>query len=135
MCVESTGKKCDFLRDAGSKLGLTNVRVVQERAEVLGQDERYRASFDAVTARAVGKIRVLAEYAVPLAKDDGMVVLTKGAQARQELEDAQQALYLLHADVSGIVSTPTGTLVVIHKTRATPNKYPRMVGEPARNPL
>jgi len=134
-CVESTGKKCDFLRSASQKLGLENVRVIQVRAEVIGQDEEYRESFDAVTARAVGKIRVLAEYTVPLAKEAGIVVLTKGAQAVQELEEAQQALYLLHADVSGTVQTPTGTLVVICKTRSTPNKYPRMVGEPSRDPL
>ncbi|MHC4976046.1 MAG: 16S rRNA (guanine(527)-N(7))-methyltransferase RsmG [Planctomycetota bacterium] len=134
-CLESTGKKCDFLRQASESLGLSNVEVVQDRAEAAGQDPRYRERFDGVVARAVGRIRVLAEYTIPLARPEGLVVLTKGQKAQEEIEEAHQALYLLHADVSTTVPTPTGTLVVLQKTRKTPAKYPRAVGEPARDPL
>ncbi|MFG0258543.1 MAG: 16S rRNA (guanine(527)-N(7))-methyltransferase RsmG [Phycisphaerales bacterium JB043] len=134
-CIESTGKKCEFLRQIAGEMELANVRVVQDRAEAIGRDPGFRESFDAVLARAVGRMRILAEYTIPLAKPDGLIVLTKGERAREEIEEAHQALYLLHADVGATVSTPTGTLVVLHKTRKTPAKYPRAIGEPTRDPL
>jgi 16S rRNA (guanine527-N7)-methyltransferase len=134
-CIESTGKKCDFLTEACKLLGLGNVTVLQERAEAVCQDDLYREVFDGVVARAVGRLCVLLEYTVPLAKLGGVVVLTKGQKAQEEIKEAHQALYLLHADVTGTVPTPTGTLVVVNKSRKTPGKYPRGVGEPKRDPL
>ncbi len=133
--IETTGKKAKFLRDTADALGLGNVNVVSQRAEDLGQDESFRASFDAVLARAVGRIAVVAELTVPLAKVGGMILLTKGQRAEEELAEAKQALYLLHTSCAGVIDTPTGRIVAIEKRRATPHKYPRRAGEPKRAPL
>ena len=51
--VESTGKKCRFLEHVRDTLGLTNVEIVQSRAEAY----RPQAKFDTVLARAVGPLR------------------------------------------------------------------------------
>lgn len=134
--IESTAKKADFLRACAADLGLTNVEVLCERAETLGaHGSLLRAQFDAVTARAVGRMAILAELAVPLAKVGGLVALVKGQQADAELEEAKQALYLLHASHAGTVDTPTGRIVVLEKRRTTPVDFPRKPGEPARAPL
>lgn len=147
--LETTGKKAAFLREAAAALGLGNVEVVQERAEVLGQDrgervdragrtERehgHREAYDAAVARAVGPMAVIAELTVPLVKVGGRVLLIKGQKAAEELAAAKQALYLLHAQHAGTVETPTGRIVVLEKARPTPRAYPRRSGEPKRAPL
>ena len=134
--LDSTEKKCGFLRHAAKEIGLENVRVLHERAEKAAQDKsNLREKFDVVTARAVGRLASLLEITVPFARVGGLCVLTKGQRAAEELEEAKRALHLLHAAHAGTVETPTGRVVVIEKLRKTPGAYPREVGEPKRNPL
>lgn len=137
---EATGKKARFLESVIKALGLKNAVVVNLRAEEAGQDHRnYRERFDAVTARALGRIAVAAELTVPLAKvgeqGEGRVLLVKGERAEEELEEAKQALHMLHASHAGTVVTPTGRVVVLTHARKTPRDYPRRDGEPKRRPL
>lgn len=133
--VEATGKKARFLERASAEIGLTNVTVLQERAETLAHRPELRAGFDAALARAVGRIAVIAELTVPFVRVGGLILLTKGQHAEEELAEAKQALHMLHATVAGVVPTPTGRIVVVEKRRATPRTYPRRPGEPARAPL
>jgi len=137
--IESTGKKAAFIRHAAEQLGLSNVSVLCERAEVLGQDwsqgRGHRERYDAVLARAVGRLAVVAELTVPLAKVGGLVLLTKGQRADEELAEAAGALQALQASHADTVATPTGRIVVIEKLGRTPKAYPRRPGEPARAPL
>jgi 16S rRNA (guanine527-N7)-methyltransferase len=135
--LESTGKKAAFLRAACAAIGLKNVEVIAERAEVLGQDHKnHREMYDAVVARAVGPMSVIAELTVPLAKPEtGVVLLVKGQKAEEELLAAKAVLHLLHAGHVGTIDTPTGKIVVLEKPRKTPRTYPRPAGEPKRRPL
>ena len=148
--LEATGKKTAFLRETAAALGLQNVTVVQARAETAGQDrgervgtvgggtarqEAHRESYDAVVARAVGRLATLAELTLPLAKVGGRVLLIKGQKADEELAEAAPALNLLLAVHEGTVDTPTGRIVVLTKRSRTPKNYPRRDGEPGRAPL
>ncbi len=134
--VEATGKKARFLEETARAMGLANVRVIADRAENLGRDHReHREKYDAALARAVGRIAVVAELVIPLLKVGGLALLTKGRQAEEEIAEAKEALFLLHAAVAGVVETPTGRVVAIEKRRQTPRIYPRRPGEPARSPL
>ena len=134
--LEATGKKAAFLDETIAALGLRNARVVNERAEVAGQDHHeHRAHYDAVVARAVARLNTLAELTVPFAREGGAVLLIKGQQAEAEVAEAKQSLYRLHAQVVDLHRTATGTVVVIEKPRATPRSYPRAPGEPKRKPL
>ena len=67
--IESVGKKTEFLTHMVNTLGLTNVRVLQERAEDVGQDGNYREKFDFVIARSVAYMPVLVEYLLPSVPD------------------------------------------------------------------
>lgn len=143
--LEATGKKAEFLREVIRLLGLTNARVHQERAERAGQDRgektatgrsnAHRESYDVVVARAVGRLNTLAELTVPFAKIGGRCALIKGAQADDELAEAQEALRLLNAVHVVTLDTPTGRIIVMEKNSATPRTYPRADGEPKRAPL
>ena len=133
--VEATGKKARFLEETAAALGLNAVRVLAERAEVVGRDPRHREAYDLVTSRAVGPLNVLVEYLAPLARLDATILATKGAKADDEILEAKQAIYHLHLEVVEVRPTPTGRIVVLAKKRAVPRAYPRAVGEPKRKPL
>lgn len=141
--LEATGKKAGFLRDVGARLGLANVEVVAERAERAaaarprGQAAPggHREAYDAVVARAVGRLAVVAELTVPFCRVGGRVLLIKGEKAEEELAEATEALSLLRAEVAGVLPTPTGRIVVLEKSSPTPRAYPRADGEPKKAPL
>lgn len=155
--LEATGKKAVFLRDTATALGLKNVTVHCERAEKAAHDRGektakgrvggHREMYDAVVARAVGRLHSLAEITIPFAKGPGTVtdeggasasgevLLIKGQQADEELAEAQQALHALKAVHVQTVDTPTGRIVVLQKGAMTPKLYPRRDGEPKRVPL
>ncbi|MBX2812456.1 MAG: 16S rRNA (guanine(527)-N(7))-methyltransferase RsmG [Myxococcales bacterium] len=133
--VESTRKKARYLQMLSEVLGLPQVQVISERIETVGQDPRYREQFDAVSARALGHLRILTEFSLPLLKLGGKGVFIKGGRADEETLEAKRALHMLHARHETHIATPTGTITVLSKVAATPKKYPRAVGEPKRSPL
>lgn len=139
--LEATGKKANFLRDSAKALPLPNVNVVHARAETAGRDKPLRQQFDAAVCRAVGPMRELLEYCLPFVKVGGLLVAMKGPKAKQELEEAGDALHLLGAGQLDVVSAyPEGVgidtvLVVIRKERPTPSLYPRLPGTPRHTPL
>jgi len=134
--LEATGKKAEFLRIAVKRLALTNVTVLSERAEVVGQDHHlHREKYDVGIARALGRLVVLAELVVPLVRPGGHIFAVKGAKAEEELAEAAKALGLLGARHAETIETPTAKIVVLEKTIRTPRLYPRKDGEPKRAPL
>lgn len=137
--VDSVGKKADALRGFVAALGLTNVVVLAERAEMLGQGPA-RASFDLVTARACAALPVLAEYALPLLRVGGMLIAWKGPISSDELAAGAVASDLLGGGApeerpTGVAALGDHRFVLIGKRRPTPSRWPRRPGEPARRPL
>lgn len=143
--LEATAKKVAFLRACAKRLGLTNVRVVEARAEVAahdrgertatGREGMLREGFDLVIARAVARLPTLLELCAGFAKVNGRLCFIKGQQAAEEVEEATHAAHLLKVVHVDTVGTPTGTLVAYEKPSATPRDYPRANGEPTRVPL
>lgn len=135
--ADAARKKAGFLEIAVRDLGLTNVEVLQARAEDLGRDPGHRERYDAVTARALAPVRVLAEYALPLLRVGGDAVLPKGRGAEDEVRAAARALRILGGEAA--VHAPRtefcSPVVVLRKTAPTPAAYPRRAGTPQRRPL
>ena len=74
--VESNRRKCDFLERARAASGTSNATVVCARAEAWPAG---LGGHDVVTARAVGSLALLCEYAAPLLALGGTLVAWKGA--------------------------------------------------------
>ncbi|MBI1302501.1 MAG: 16S rRNA (guanine(527)-N(7))-methyltransferase RsmG [Phycisphaera sp.] len=121
--LEATGKKARFLEAVVRTLGLANVEVVQSRAEIAARGP-LREAFDVATSRAVGALGGLATISVPFLRIGGVMLAIKGARAADELAEAKQRLYELHAAVVGEIRTETNTIVAIEKQRKTPAKFP-----------
>lgn len=138
--LEATGKKARFLQGVADDLELKHVEVINQRAEIVGQDRRYRQLFDVAVSRAVGPLNVLLEYMLPLVKVSGRVLAMKGAKAEAELEQAGDAMHILGAGEVEVYEALPGleddaVVVDLAKERPTPAKYPRRPGEPKLRPL
>ncbi|NER20678.1 MAG: 16S rRNA (guanine(527)-N(7))-methyltransferase RsmG [Symploca sp. SIO1C2] len=75
--LDSTRKKINFLSDLIPRLGLNNVTTLIGRAEAIRQ-QQHRKQYDLALIRAVGKVSVCAEYALPLLKTGGLAILYRG---------------------------------------------------------
>ncbi|XP_051203996.1 uncharacterized protein [Lolium perenne] len=76
--LESMRKRCTFLEHAVELMELSNVDVVCDRAENVGQSHDFREAFDVAAARAVAELKVLAEYCLPLVRVGGLFIAAKG---------------------------------------------------------
>jgi 16S rRNA (guanine527-N7)-methyltransferase len=139
--LDSVGKKVDFCRHLVALLGLDGVQVIQARAENVGQLAEHREQYDWALARAVAKMPVLMEYLLPLARVGGQVLAQKGESGPAEAHAAEHSIHILGGRLRQVipVTLPTVTeeryLVVVDKVAATPGKYPRRAGIPAKRPL
>ncbi len=139
--VESVRKKARFLRAVVEELALPDVKIVTERVELLGQLPPYREQFDWAVARAVAPMPVLAEYLLPLCRIGGHMLAQKGGSAPVETAAAETAFHVLGGANQRLhlVELPETAeqhyLVIVDKLAATPSRYPRRIGVPAKRPL
>lgn len=139
--VDSVGKKVDFCRHIVNTLGLKDVEVVQERIETVGLLPDQRESYDWAVARAVAELQVLVEYTLPLVKIGGRALSMKGESGPAESQSAEHAMRVLGGHLRQLIPvTLPGVeeqryLVIIEKLAATPDRFPRRVGIPAKRPL
>ena len=138
--IEATAKKARFLETVVQTLGLPRVRVIQERAETVGQDPKLRGTFQVVTARAVAPLNILLELTLPLLCVGGELLAFKGQRAKEEVEEASTAARILGAAELTLRQNLAGlhtdsALVSARKIRHTPSSYPRLPGTPKKCPL
>lgn len=139
--LEANGKRAAFLERLVQNLGLTGVAVVNGRAEEVAHDPKHREAYDLALARAVAPLPVLVELALPFLRVGGALAAPKGSAARREIAEAAAALAACGGVVAFVgalevpeIETPP-TLVVIRKESATPARFPRRAGIPAKRPL
>jgi 16S rRNA (guanine527-N7)-methyltransferase len=139
--VEATGKKAGFLEHAILELGLTNTKAIHGRAEELARQPRHRARYQIATARAVAALPVLMELCVPFLEPGGHALFPKGGSIESELAAGQRAAALVGARIVSDAVVPSGggetvtRLIIAVKIEATPDRYPRRSGIPAKEPL
>lgn len=127
--IESTGKKCAFLNKVVENLALSDVKVLNLRAEDGGRMKNLREKFDVCCARAVARLDVLAEYCLPFVNVGGLFIAYKGAESQAEL--AQKTIKELGGEIKEVIEYELPEnfgkrfLVVVKKVCATPEKYPR----------
>jgi 16S rRNA (guanine527-N7)-methyltransferase len=143
--VESAGRKTavvDRLIQAGE---VSNARSITTRAEELGGIPAAvgggRDAYDAVTARAVGPLAVLVEYAAPLLPEGGVLVAWKGARDAAEEAAGADAAGQVGMAVDAVLpvkpfpSSENRHLHVFRKISPTPPGFPRRPGMARKRPL
>jgi 16S rRNA (guanine(527)-N(7))-methyltransferase RsmG len=79
--VEASRRRANFLRHVVRRLGLRDVDVREGRAETLAAEPDLRASFAAVTLRAVAAPSAAVRLARPFVRPGGTIVLARGPGA------------------------------------------------------
>ena len=139
--LDATAKKTKFLAHVVHELSLSNLTVCTGRAESLAHDTELRESFDAVVAKGVAKLNVLAELTLAFCRVGGIVVAQKGRAVHDEIQEADRAIGLMGGETEDVKevtllgAAEPRSLVVIRKSAPTPGRYPRRPGMPAKRPL
>jgi 16S rRNA (guanine527-N7)-methyltransferase len=136
--LESSGRKTAVIDRLIQAAELSNARSITARAEdfartppVLGGG---REAYDAVTARAVGPLALLVEYAAPLLRPDGVLVAWKGARDPAEEASGAAAAAKVGMAVKEVVpvqpyeASENRHLHVFCKIAPTPPEFPRRAG-------
>ena len=137
--IESITRKCAFMERAIAEAGIPNATVLDTRSEDWAR-QGGREHYEAVTARAVGRLSTLAELASPLLKPNGVLIAWKGKRDPEEEDQLERA-------GAGLAMTPETTLNVgdragsqhrhlhvIRKTGPTPDNLPRNPGIAKKRP-
>ena len=141
LLLEATGKKVTFLRHVIETLQLKNVIAVHGRAEELGRDAGYRASFDVVTARAVASLPTLLEYAAPFCRVGGQIILPRKGDLVEELAQGKRAARQVGAVLKDDVPVTLAglqdgrRLLVWEQVKECPAQFPRGGAVIAKRPL
>ena len=141
--VEAAGRKCAFLREAVTRLGLGDrVEVACGRSEELtAPGTPARESFAVVLAKAVGSLAVVAELAAPALRPGGLLLVSKtaAAAAREAAGGAAAgaACGLAARRTAPLERSPLpgSVCVVYEKVGPTPERFPRRPGMAAKRPL
>ncbi len=142
--IEATTRKCKFIERAIEASRLSNASVVCGRAEEWAASEPPaggRGAYEAVTARAVGRLATLAELASPLLVDGGVLVAWKGRRdpvEEDEMDRVAGRLGMSPEDIRWVgpyAGSRNRHIHVMRKTGATPPDLPRRPGMAKKRPL
>jgi 16S rRNA (guanine527-N7)-methyltransferase len=143
--IESAGRKTAVITRLAQAAELTNARAVTARAEEWAGTPAElgggASSYDAVVARAVAALPVLAEYAAPLLRIHGVLVAWKGARSAAEESAARSAAETLGLAVEDVLHVEPFEgarerhLHVLRKVDPTPARFPRRPGMAVKRPL
>lgn len=136
--IEAVAKKGRFLEATAAELGLC-LSVIIGRAEEAAHRPDLRARFSSATARGIGRLSTVLELTVPFLVSGGTAVLQRGRPDRDEAVAAAGAAVMLGAEITGehrIAAPPDERrIVLVRKAAATPSRFPRRSGIPAKRPL
>ena len=97
--LDSNGKKTRFLVQTISQLKLSNVIIVNARAELWKTTEK----FDDIVTRATMSAKDLIQSTTPLLKPNGYWLLMKGQHPELELQEVAQPARVERLNVPGLV--------------------------------
>ena len=134
--LDSLGKRMTWLESYLPQLGV-EAECVTARAEeaVVSRREQY----DFATSRAVARLNILLELTAPYVKVGGKVLAMKGTAAKEELEEAKNAIRRLGLKLEKVAEFPVDgtahTVIVLKKVAPTPPQYPRRYAKIKQSPL
>ncbi len=123
--VDSLNKRIIFLNEVIKELKLQKITTVHSRIEEFDEKNKY----DVVTCRAVSHLSIIAEYSVPLTKENGYFIPLKG-NIEEEITESNNALKILNSKIEEIINfqlpieNSNRNIIKIKKLKHN-GKYPR----------
>ena len=137
--LDSLRKRVDFTSECVSRLGLEGIESLCLRAEEAPLE--MRESYDIATSRAVAKLNLLLELALPFVRTGGVFLAMKGPDCGEEDAGAANAAGQLGGRIREVRRyTIPGTdvshaVVIVDKLSPTPPQFPRRWARMQKKPL
>lgn len=96
--IDSIQKKIRAINEIAEDLNLKNFQTICDRVENI-KDKK----FDLITSRAVAKLDLIVQYAIPLLKKNGYLVVYKSKTAQEEIKLAEKVLKKYKAKVVDVI--------------------------------
>jgi 16S rRNA (guanine527-N7)-methyltransferase len=133
--LDSMIKRTNFLDEVlGWEGAPSGGQVINGRAEELSRDSDLEGQFSLVTARSFGPPAVTAECAVRFLSVGGLLIVSEPPNDDEIDRWNPSALGQLGLHSEGRVRHGAA-FHVLRKVRPTPDRYPREIGTPGKNPL
>jgi len=134
--LDSLGKRMTWLETVLPTLGVEATCVTARAEEAVAN---CREQYDVATSRAVARLNILLELTAPFVKVGGYVLAMKGAAAREELEEARNAISRLGLKLERVEEFPVDdtahAVILLKKVKPTPTQYPRRYAKIKQMPL
>ncbi|MEG1994010.1 MAG: 16S rRNA (guanine(527)-N(7))-methyltransferase RsmG, partial [Oscillospiraceae bacterium] len=126
--LDSLNKRINFLTELCQSIGV-KAECVHSRAEDGGHNKKLREKYDIATARAVARLRELAEYCMPFVKVGGYFIALKGYDCEEEVKEAKSAISQLGGEIVDVkkYNLPMDNkraIIIIKKISQTPTSFP-----------
>lgn len=127
--LDSNNKKIKFLEECLKQLNLSNITLINARAEDYAKMNREK--FDFITSRAVAQLRILLELGLPSLKVNGHFLIMKANLSDEEKSNSKGILKELSGTINKISSfnLPNNggyrTILDLKKLAPTNPIYPR----------
>jgi|SRR5690625_1220045 len=135
--VDSSKKRINFLKELTTKLKLKDIKLFHDRIEVFAHKNLNK--YDYVTARALGHLNLITEYAIPTLKVGGRFLAMKSLNVNNEINESDNAFKVLHAQIINQINSElpndygNRTILIIEKKKhinGYPRKYSKMIKKP-----
>ena len=134
--LDSLGKRVAWLEQILPTLGVKTTCITARAEEAVAQR---REQYDIATSRAVARLNILLELTAPYVKVGGCIMALKGAMAKEELDEAKNAIRQLGLKVEKVAQFPMDdtahVVIVLRKVAPTPKKFPRRYAKIKQAPL
>lgn len=127
--LESNLKKCNFMRHITRLLNISNIKIVNERAEIYAKQHINVETCDYITSRAFGHLKILIEISFPLLKINGFLIVPKSEKYKEEIEESKVIMNLFNCQPLSFDSIESFNIkifnIIIEKTETCPPHFPR----------
>lgn len=100
--LEAKQKSVKFLETVVQELAFNEVKVVHGRAEEFNRKPHWAKSFDIVVGRAVAPAKKFLPWSAPFLKPGGKLILQKGKQWKEELNETEDKRVTLGLELEDI---------------------------------
>lgn len=90
LLLDSIKKKMKVTEMLAQHTQLRNIKSKAERVEVLATKKEYQKKFDFIFARGVARLNLIQSWVSPILKDGGKIVLLKGGDLEEEINEAKK---------------------------------------------
>jgi 16S rRNA (guanine527-N7)-methyltransferase len=138
---DSNGKKVQFLKHMKEILSLSNLEILESRAETISHAGKYREFFDAAVMRALASFPIALELSAGFVKPGGYIMYYASSKQAAEINKKMKCFEELGCSLEGSYAYELAggfgshAIVSVKKLWKTPVKYPRVFGSIKKKPL